>query len=50
MRQSRSRRNGRPIKLLNRSEPTIQNFNTSDEMIAAHSTTLVGQFGESSLF
>jgi hypothetical protein len=42
MRQNRSCRNGRPIKLLNRSGPTIQNFYTSDQMIAAHSTTLAG--------
>jgi hypothetical protein len=35
MRQNRSRRNGRPIKLLNRSGPRIQNFNTSDQRIAA---------------
>jgi hypothetical protein len=45
MRQSRSPRNGRPIKLLNRSGATIQNFNTSGQMIAARSTTLAGQFG-----
>jgi hypothetical protein len=34
MRQNHSCRNGRPIKLLNRSGPTIQNFHASDQTIA----------------
>jgi hypothetical protein len=42
MRQNRSCRNDRPIKILNRSGPTIQNLHAGDQTIAERSPSYGG--------